>query len=84
MTWPKIRSAILGGIQIASSLPEVQMAAKTPTVATQDRRKKGQGVPLGDTGERDTAVRKHEQGISNRPGDEDANEQNRDDEEDEG
>ena len=59
------------------------MAAKTPKVATEDRRKKGQGVPMGDTGEGDRGVRKHEQGISNRPGDEDADEQNRDDEEDE-
>jgi len=36
-----------------------------------DRRKTGQSVPLGDTGDGDTGVPDDQQGISNRPGDQD-------------
>ena len=59
------------------------MPQKKHTIATVDRRKSGQSIPLGDTGDGDTGVPNDEQGISNRPSDEDADEQNRDDEEDE-
>jgi hypothetical protein len=44
------------------------MPQKKHTIATEDRRKSGQSVPLGDTGEGDTGVPDDEQGISNRPG----------------
>jgi hypothetical protein len=47
------------------------MAQKKHTIATEDRRKTGQSVPLGDTGDRDTGVPADQQGISNRPGDKD-------------
>jgi len=47
------------------------MPNKTHTIATVDRRKSGQNVPLGDTGDRDTGVPADQQGISNRPGDND-------------
>jgi len=47
------------------------MPQKKHTIATEDRRKSGQSVPLGDTGEGDTGVPDDEQGISNRPGDKD-------------
>jgi hypothetical protein len=47
------------------------MPQKKHTIATEDRRKSGQSVPLGDTGEGDTGVPDNEQGISKRPGDKD-------------
>jgi hypothetical protein len=47
------------------------MPQKKHTIATEDRRKSGQSVPLGDTGEGDTGVPDDEHGISNRPSDKD-------------
>ena len=47
------------------------MSAKKNIVAIEDRRKAGQGFPLGDTGDGDTGVSDDQQGISNRPGDDD-------------
>lgn len=47
------------------------MTRKQNTIATEDRRQTGQGVPLGDTGDGDTGVPEDQQGISNRPGDQD-------------
>jgi hypothetical protein len=47
------------------------MPHKTHIIATEDRRKSGQSVSLGDTGDGDTGVPNDEQGISNRPGDKD-------------
>jgi hypothetical protein len=48
------------------------MTDKKQSVATEDRRKTGQGVPLGDIGDGDTGVPDDEQEISNRRGDNDA------------
>jgi hypothetical protein len=45
------------------------MPQKKHIIATEDRRKSGQSVPLGDTGDGDSGVPEDEQGISNRPGD---------------
>jgi hypothetical protein len=47
------------------------MPQKKNAIATEDRRKTGHGVPLGNTGDGDTGVPDDEQGISNRPGDRD-------------
>ena len=47
------------------------MSPKKNIVAIEDRRKAGQGFPLGDTGDGDTGVSDDQQGISNRPGDHD-------------
>jgi hypothetical protein len=47
------------------------MPQKKHIIATEDRRKSGQSVPPGDTGDGDTGVPEDEQGISNRPGDKD-------------
>ena len=47
------------------------MPQKKHTIATEDRRKTGQTVPLGDTGAGDAGVPADQQGISNRPGDKD-------------
>ena len=47
------------------------MPQKTDVLTAEERAKRGQSVPLGDTGDGDTGVPDDEQGISNRPGDED-------------
>ena len=47
------------------------MPPKKNIVAIEDRRKAGQGLPLGDTGDGNTGVPDDQQGISNRPGDQD-------------
>jgi hypothetical protein len=47
------------------------MPEKKHSVATEDRRKSGQSVPLGNRRDGDTGVPDDEQGISNRRGDKD-------------
>ncbi len=47
------------------------MPQKKRTIATEDRRKTGQNVSLGDTGDGDTSVPADQQEISNRRGEDD-------------
>jgi hypothetical protein len=47
------------------------MPQKKDDIPAEERAKRGQGVPLGNTGDGETSVREDEQGISNRPGDKD-------------
>ena len=55
------------------------MSPKKNIDAIEDRRKAGQGLPLGDTGDGNTGVPDDRQGISNRPGDQDDDDMNDDD-----
>jgi hypothetical protein len=47
------------------------MPQKTDVLTAEERANRGQSVPLGDTGDGDTGGPDDEQGISNRPGDND-------------
>jgi hypothetical protein len=47
------------------------LSPKKSLVTIEDRRKAGQGLPLGGTGDGNTGVPDDQQGISNRPGDQD-------------
>lgn len=53
------------------------MANPDMNQADQDRVSRGQSIAKGDTGDGDTGVPAHEQGISNRPGDKDRVDQER-------
>ncbi len=78
---PVIRPLVARRLQQAawSVIEEKTMSPKKNIVAIEDRRKAGQGFPLGDTGDGNTGVPDDQQGISNRLGDQDGDDLDDDD-----